>query len=379
MSRTEAQTDHEIGGSDVGAILGHNRWRTPLDVYLEKLGVRDGDTAGEAAYWGTELEPKVLARYAEKHDAYVLARTQEGDPDTYQVLTPQGTDWTVRRGANGHPFDGAIGMLAGLRHPELPWATGHPDGLRVDPSSGEVLGGVEAKTSSAWRHEEWGPDSTDEVPRDYVYQVQWYAWLLREQHGLDVPWHMPVLIGGQTFKVYPIAYSPELAAEARGAAEDMVRRLEEGDEPEATAEDDEAVVAMYPEDSGEELVVPPDSDLDRLARRYRAAQLAAKRADERKREARNKIHQRMGDATKLNGDGWSWTWKKPDPREQVDWEEAFLTLVDHVRNGDAPSGAAADDLADEIEAECTEVVERSRRPYPYVRNLEPLEDDEDDA
>ena len=26
-----------IGGSDVAAILGHSKWKTPLDVYIDKI------------------------------------------------------------------------------------------------------------------------------------------------------------------------------------------------------------------------------------------------------------------------------------------------------------------------------------------------------
>ena len=36
MNRTEG-----IGGSDVGAICGVNNYKTPLDVYMEKIGEKD--------------------------------------------------------------------------------------------------------------------------------------------------------------------------------------------------------------------------------------------------------------------------------------------------------------------------------------------------
>lgn len=359
-------TEHTIGGSDVGAILGHVRWRSPLDVYLEKLGIKDRDADSEAAYWGRKLEPEVLRRYAEKEGAYVLARTTEGDDDTYQVLTPAGTSWRVRRGGD-HSFGTAIEILAGLRHPRHTWATGHPDGLVVDPDDGSVLRGVEGKTTSAWRQDEWGPDASDQVPKSYVLQVQWYAWLCRREHGLEVEFDMPTLIGGQQFRTYPIPYSPPLAWEAYDAARAMVERLAAGDPPEARAGDDEALVALWPEDTGEEVVVPSGAEPERWARLYRAGQLKEKEGGRLKDEAKAKIHQAMGDATKLNGDGWSWTWKKPEPREQVDYEEAFFELAMRY---DAP-----EQEVDEIEAECTETIERGRRPYPYVRNLEPLEAD----
>jgi predicted phage-related endonuclease len=46
-----------IGGSDIAAILGLSPYKTPLDVYLEKRGLWEDGAAGEAARWGTIMEP----------------------------------------------------------------------------------------------------------------------------------------------------------------------------------------------------------------------------------------------------------------------------------------------------------------------------------
>ena len=48
-----------IGGSDVAAVLGLNPWKTPLDVWNDKLGLSEDKGMTEPAYWGTVLEDTV--------------------------------------------------------------------------------------------------------------------------------------------------------------------------------------------------------------------------------------------------------------------------------------------------------------------------------
>lgn len=46
-----------IGGSDVAAIAGLNKWKSPVAVYLEKIGQAPEESVNsEAAYWGTMLD-----------------------------------------------------------------------------------------------------------------------------------------------------------------------------------------------------------------------------------------------------------------------------------------------------------------------------------
>ena len=47
---------HGIGGSDAGAILGKNKWKSPLDVYQDKKGSSVEIPDNEAMYWGRNLE-----------------------------------------------------------------------------------------------------------------------------------------------------------------------------------------------------------------------------------------------------------------------------------------------------------------------------------
>lgn len=51
-----------IGGSDVGAIMGVNRWKSPFEVYVDKTEeITEVKESGELSYWGNTLE-EVVAR-----------------------------------------------------------------------------------------------------------------------------------------------------------------------------------------------------------------------------------------------------------------------------------------------------------------------------
>lgn len=54
-----------IGGSDVAAILGLSKWKTPLDVYLAKTGEVDHEQS-QAAYFGTILEDIVAKEFSKR-------------------------------------------------------------------------------------------------------------------------------------------------------------------------------------------------------------------------------------------------------------------------------------------------------------------------
>lgn len=87
-----------IGSSDAATILGLNPWKSPLELYADKLGIGDAEDAGEAAYWGTKIEPLVLSRFASETGrktarAGILLRSKARP---FQLATLDGTQITER-------------------------------------------------------------------------------------------------------------------------------------------------------------------------------------------------------------------------------------------------------------------------------------------
>ncbi len=55
-----------IGGSDLAAILGLSKWRSPYQVWLEKTGRSQPDLSTLPMRWGTYAEEFVAREYAER-------------------------------------------------------------------------------------------------------------------------------------------------------------------------------------------------------------------------------------------------------------------------------------------------------------------------
>lgn len=125
-----------LGGSDVAAILGFNRWSTQLDVWLDKTG---RSTADELDTYpvrrGTFLEPYLLAEYAR---TYPAARMEKPP--------------------------------ALLAHPEHPFLRASLDGLAHHPERTVV---VECKTAG-WRSRTDWWDEEALIPDAYAIQVLHY-------------------------------------------------------------------------------------------------------------------------------------------------------------------------------------------------------------
>ena len=68
MSREDwlAERRHSLGGSDMGAMLGLNRWSSPYSVWAEKTGRLPPKEDNEAMRQGRDLEEYVASRFTEK-------------------------------------------------------------------------------------------------------------------------------------------------------------------------------------------------------------------------------------------------------------------------------------------------------------------------
>lgn len=128
-----------IGGSDAGAIIGMNKYSSPLTVYLSKKGV-EGFKGNAATEWGHILEDPIRKKAADELDIEI-----EIVPGMYT--------------SKEYPFMNA--NIDGICH------THHP--VTIGGETVEGIGGHEIKTSSK------GDGFTDdEIPDSYYCQVQHY-------------------------------------------------------------------------------------------------------------------------------------------------------------------------------------------------------------
>jgi putative phage-type endonuclease len=168
-----------LGGSDLGAILGLNPWRTPFEVWQEKTGRADPFEGNLQTRFGAYAEEFVAQEYS--------ART-------------------------GRAVQRYTGML---RHPEAP-VIGHidrlvvPDGAKRASHQREIRTdlGLEAKTAhalAASRGDEWGEDGTDQVPSSYLVQSAAYMALTGCPR-----WDLACLFGNSDFRIYHLSRDLEL-------------------------------------------------------------------------------------------------------------------------------------------------------------------------
>lgn len=157
-----------IGGSDIAAIIGVSQFKTALDVYLSKT-TDQPEQQGEHLYWGHALENPIIDRFIQDTGANVIRQPEM------------------------------------RRHPDYEWAIANADALITNGDTIEAI--LEIKTSSAFKSREWGADDTDEVPIEYIAQVQWYMWIYDVNEA-----YLAALIGGNQYRQYHITRDDELIA-----------------------------------------------------------------------------------------------------------------------------------------------------------------------
>lgn len=320
--KRQALSREGLGGSDAAAVLGLDKYRSGLAVWMGCTGRAEDEPQSEAAEWGTRLESEVLRRYAEDlaYPEVLIGRNREGDLAWYSAHE------------DGHvnvdpltvgEYDRFAPLFDTLRHPGLPHLFAHIDGLVIDCVSLEVLRLVDAKTAGYWAAKrEWGDEDTDETPERYIVQAHDYAGILA-LNGYPVPTcDVPALFGGQSYRCYSVPISTTLCRRIHERLDEWWREYVVTDTPpSASGLDNRLLGSLYAQDTGESLFAPEGlADWARALGEYRDAEkeVAGNRA-----ECEARIKEALGEASEIVGEGWRCTWKRAKDGETVDWETAF--------------------------------------------------------
>jgi putative phage-type endonuclease len=172
--------DNGIGGSDAAAIAGASQYKSPVMVYMEKMGLYKQEVSGESAYWGNTLEAVVRKEFIKRYNAEIDAEYKAEGIKLYKSARVQ----------QRHAI---------FAHDEHDFMRANVDGLIFCPRKG--LGIFEAKTANQFLSDEW---AGDDVPNQYYIQVQHYMAVM----GLSYA-YIAVLIGAQKYKHYYIERDEE--------------------------------------------------------------------------------------------------------------------------------------------------------------------------
>ena len=202
-----------LGGSDIAAVMGMSRWKTPLKLWAEKTGKLPLPDLSdvEAVELGTDLEEFVAKKFTQK-----TGKAVRRSPKYYQ-------------------------------HPDYPYMVAHVD--RLVTGTDELL---ECKTASFFKKDEW---ENDDIPQEYILQVMWYLGITGRKIG-----HIAVLIGGQSFKYKQIEFDSELFETMVEAAKEFWQHVKNDTPPAVMPDDDETLKDLYSEHTEVMIELYPENE-----------------------------------------------------------------------------------------------------------------------
>ncbi|HDI3354622.1 TPA: YqaJ viral recombinase family protein [Listeria monocytogenes] len=251
-----------IGGSDAGIIMGLNKYKTAFELWLDKTGqVLPDESAGEAAYWGNQME-EVIAKEFEKRTGKKVRRSN---------------------------------MM--YQHPEHDFMLANVDRFIVGE---DAL--LECKTASAYLAKEW---ESDEVPATYLVQIQHYLAVTGKSKA-----YVAVLIGGNKFIWKEIDRDEELINQIIAFELDFWETNVKGQL--APALDGSSAAEKYLKDrfakSEDKQIILPKTFNEYLTERANLER-DIKLLETRKKEIDNNIKGHMESAEKALSDNYEVSWK----------------------------------------------------------------------
>lgn len=272
-----------IGGSDAAAAVGLNPYQSPLELWLEKTGrdehlpQPDPDDMNSPMYWGTVLESLVAQQYSHH------------------------TGRQVRR------------VNAVLQHPQHPWMLVNLDREVIGSPEVQIL---ECKTAGLNGARLW----RDGVPEYIQLQVM---------HQLAVTGHraadVAVLICGQEMQIHRIERDETLIAQLIELERQFWQYVERDEAPPADGSESAATAlqCLYPRDNGQRLDLSQDAELCGVFDELVSLRRSLDCDNQLEAELRQRIQQRMGDASKAVFATGEVSWKRSKDSTRLD-EERLL-------------------------------------------------------
>lgn len=272
-----------IGSSDVAAICGLSRWKTPFDVFVEKRGLVKDRPSNVSMRVGRAVERAIAQEYSEVTDRPIiwLGDVQKVD---------EGEDW--RRC--------------------------HPDALLSYED-----GGLEAKHVGFRMASEFGPSGTDMLPDEYVIQCVWMMSITKRAF-----WDLAAWLGPKDLRIYTILRDVELEE----TLVDRCRRFWHENvladvAPEIRPEQADAdfFKKRFPLAMGG--VREATSEETALAVHLAAARARYAETKDARELIENELKLSIGESEGVQGPGWRISWKNDPAKVKVDWQAVARELA----------------------------------------------------
>ncbi|PQA78012.1 YqaJ viral recombinase family protein [Rhodoferax sp. TS-BS-61-7] len=275
-----------IGSSDAAAAVGLNPYKSQLALWMEKTGRDDLfapiDVNDESTpvYWGTLLEPIVAASYVKR------------------------TGNRVRK------------VNAVLQHPDHGWMLANLDREVVGVPEVQIL---ECKTAGVQGARLW----KDGVPEYVVLQVQ-HQLAVTGKRAADVA----VLIGGQELQIHRIKRDDLLIERLIQLEEVFWGYVQSDVAPPVDGSDsaDQALRRLYPNDVGSTVDFSQDLEMSATFSDLVAVRQTLDTQTKLEALLKQRIQQRMGDASKAVFETGDVTWRRSKDGVDIDLPKI---LADH--------------------------------------------------
>jgi putative phage-type endonuclease len=249
-----------IGGSDAAVVCGVNKYKSPVQLWMEKTCQLPPEEAGEAAYWGTRMESLIREEF------------------------------TLRTGIKVLPVNKI------LRSKDYPFMLANLDGVCRCPIHGKCV--FEAKTASTFKAGEW---EGDKIPYEYYLQVQHYLCVT----GFNGA-YISALIGGNAFQWKFIKRDEESISMLIKYERDFWMLVQDDVPPPIDGSDAcvEFINQKYKCSIPQSKIKLPDSAAD-LIRLHNVADIQLEIFKEKKQRAVNALKQMLGEhEIGIIGDGY---------------------------------------------------------------------------
>lgn len=252
MDRTEwlKWRSKGIGGSDAAIICGLSKYKSPIELWMEKTGQIEPTEAGEAAYWGNIMEPIIREEFTKRTGLEV------------------GLEKSI------------------LQHPDFPFMLANLDGIIIEPQTNRGLI-FEAKTASTYNANLWNMN----IPENYQLQVQHYMAVTGFTGA-----YVAALIGGNEYKYFYIERDDELIKLLIKLEYQFWNCVVSKTPPklDGSSSCTELMNKLYPKGTSKDILALPDDAME-LIKQYETAQQSENDAAELKGEAGNKLKYMLGE------------------------------------------------------------------------------------
>ena len=292
-----------LGGSDIGPLLGVSKFRSAMDVWLEKTGKRTRSHDSFALRFGSFAEDFIASEYARTTGEELALHAK------------------------------------GLIHPEYSFCVGHIDRFVLaqtdtplfdDDGSLNAKKLLECKTANYFSQGDWGEAGTDAIPLPYLCQCLWYL-SITGLSEIDVA----VLLGGSDLRIYTITRDRELESLILEKAAHFWTAHVQKDIPPPPQSLADCQSLFSKASSGKSIEANPET-LD-LIHRLKALESQAQVEEDQINEIKQSLMQTMADAEVLTYRGKPLiTWKAPKPSYRIDTKRLSLDHPELITQYQSP-------------------------------------------